>query len=73
MATVIQAHRAQVRALFAELVVPVAPASTRRDLVDQLVLLYDGMMISAQLDGKSKAHRSAKSAAARLLEASTAH
>lgn len=72
VATVIQGHRAQVRELFAELVFPVAPTSRRRDLVDQLVLLYDGMMISAQLDGKSKAHRSARSAAARLLEASTA-
>jgi AcrR family transcriptional regulator len=72
VAEVIQSHRAQVRQLFAELVAPLPSASRRKALVDQLVLLYDGTMISAQLDGKSKSHRSAKAAAARLLEAPTA-
>ncbi|HEY1831703.1 MAG TPA: TetR/AcrR family transcriptional regulator [Acidimicrobiales bacterium] len=72
VAEVIRSHRAQVRQLFAELVAPLPSASHRNELVDQLVLLYDGTMISAQLDPKSKPHRSAK-AAARLLEDKTAH
>jgi AcrR family transcriptional regulator len=67
VAAVIQSHRAQVRQLFAELVAPLPSTSGRKELADQLVLLYDGTMISAQLDWKSKPHRSAK-AAARLLE-----
>jgi AcrR family transcriptional regulator len=72
VAEVIQSHRAQVRQLFAELVSPLQPTSRRKELLDQLVLLYDGTMISAQLDRKSKPHRSAKAAAARLLKDSTA-
>ncbi len=74
VAEVIQSHRAQVRELFAQLVAPLPSSSggRRRELVDQLVLLYDGAMISAQLDWKSKPYRSAKAAAARLLEDPTA-
>ena len=74
VAEVIQSHRAQVRELFAELVAPLPSSSgrRRRELVDQLVLLYDGAMISAQLDRKSKPYRSAKAAVARLLEDPTA-
>ena len=50
-----------------------APSPARRnELVDQLVLLYDGTMISAQLDPRSKPHRSLKAAVARLLEDPTA-
>ncbi len=71
VAEVIQSHRAQVRRLFADLLSSLSSTSRRRELVDQLVLLYDGTMISAQLDSKSKAHRSAKLAAARLLEDAT--
>jgi hypothetical protein len=74
VAEAIQSHRAQVRELFAELLAPLPSSSggRRRELVDQLVLLYDGTMISAQLDPKSKPHRSAKAAVARLLEDPTA-
>jgi AcrR family transcriptional regulator len=72
VAEVIQSHRAQVRQLFAELVASVPSTSRRNALVDQFVLLYDGTMISAQLDRNSKSHRSAKAAAARLLEDPTA-
>jgi AcrR family transcriptional regulator len=72
VAEVVQSHRAQVRQLFADLLAPLPSSSRRRELVDQLVLLYDGTMISAQLDWKPKPHRSAKAAAARLLEDPTA-
>jgi AcrR family transcriptional regulator len=68
VAAAIRSHRAQVRQLFAELVSPLPPTSGRKTLVDQLVLLYDGTMINAQLNAKSKPHRSAKAAAARLME-----
>lgn len=71
VAEVIQSHRAHVHQLFVDLLSTLPSTSRRRELVDQLVLLYDGTMISAQLDRKSKAHRSAKLAAARLLEDAT--
>ena len=67
VAGVIQTHRAQVRELFSDLLAPL-PSSRRKELIDQLILLYDGTMISAELDWKPKPHRSAKTAAARLLE-----
>ena len=67
VAAVIQSHRARVRQLFADLLAPL-PTPRRKELIDQLVLLYDGTMISAQLDWKPKPLRSAKTAAARLLE-----
>jgi AcrR family transcriptional regulator len=68
VAAAIRAHRAAVRSLFADLVAPLPAPSRRKDLVDQLVLLYDGTMISAQLDWTSKPNRSARAAATRLLE-----
>jgi AcrR family transcriptional regulator len=71
VAEVIQSHRARVRQLFADLLAPL-PTPRRKDLVDQLVLLYDGTMITSQLDWKPKPLRSAKAAAARLLEDSAA-
>ena len=49
VAAAIAAHRAQVRGLFAELLAGV-PAARRAALTDQLVLLYDGTMVGAQLD-----------------------
>jgi AcrR family transcriptional regulator len=64
----IKGHRASVRQLFVDLLVPL-PSSARRDqLVDQLVLLYDGAMITAELDWSSHPHLAAKAAATRLLE-----
>ena len=69
VAGVIQSHRTQVRKLFSDLLAPLPSTSRRKkELVDQFVLLYDGTMISAQLDWKPKPLRSAKAAAARLLE-----
>ena len=68
VAEVIQSHRAQVRQLFADVLTPLPSSSRRKELVDQLVLLYDGTMISAQLDWRPKPLRSVKTAAARLLE-----
>jgi AcrR family transcriptional regulator len=68
VAEVIQSHRAQVRQLFADVLTPLPSTSRRKGLVDQLVLLYDGTMISAELDWRPKPLRSAKAAAARLLE-----
>jgi AcrR family transcriptional regulator len=67
VAGVIHSHRARVRRLFADLLAPL-PTPRRKELIDQLVLLYDGTMISAQLDWKPKPHRSAKAAVERLLE-----
>ena len=64
---VIAAHRAQVRGLFAELLAGL-PAARRAALTDQLVLLYDGTMVSAQLDQGARAARRAQAAARRLLE-----
>ena len=67
VAAVIAAHRAQVRALFAELLAGF-PAARRAALTDQLVLLYDGTMIGAQLDHGPRAARRAQAAARHLLE-----
>jgi AcrR family transcriptional regulator len=67
VAGVIRSHRDRVRQLFADLLAPL-PSTRRKELVDQLVLLYDGTMISAQLDWKPKPLRSAKTAVARLLQ-----
>jgi AcrR family transcriptional regulator len=64
---VIAAHRAQVRGLFAALLAGL-PASRRAVLTDQLVLLYDGTMVSAQLDQGPSAARRARTAARQLLE-----
>ncbi len=67
VAAVIAAHRAQVRGLFAELLAGV-PAARRAALTDQLVLLYDGTMVGAQLDQGPRAARRARAAARQLLE-----
>ena len=67
VAAVIAAHRAQVRGLFAELLGGL-PAARRGALTDQMVLLYDGTMVSAQLDQGPRAARRARAAARHLLE-----
>lgn len=67
VAVAIAAHRAQVRGLFAELLAGV-PAARRAALTDQLVLLYDGTMVGAQLDQGPRAARRARAAARQLLE-----
>jgi AcrR family transcriptional regulator len=67
VAAAIAAHRAQVRGLFAELLADV-PAARRAALTDQLVLLYDGTMVGAQLDQDPRAARRARAAARQLLE-----
>ena len=46
--------------LFADVLTPLPSNSRQKELVDQLVLLYDGTMISAQLDWRPKPLRSAK-------------
>ncbi|MGD0928460.1 MAG: hypothetical protein ABR926_25070 [Streptosporangiaceae bacterium] len=66
VAAAIAAHRAQVRGLFAELLAGF-PAARRAVLTDQLVLLYDGMMVGAQLDQAPRAARRARAAARQLL------
>jgi AcrR family transcriptional regulator len=71
VAAAIRTHRAAVRGLFADVLAPLPPTSRREDLVDELVLLYDGTMISAQLDWRSKPNRSARAVAARLLDEPT--
>jgi len=65
----IAAHRAQVRGLFAELLAGF-PAARRAVLTDQLVLLYDGTMVGAQLDHGQAAARRARAAARQLLDGS---
>lgn len=67
VAAAIAAHRAQVRGLFAELLAGV-PTARRAALTDQLVLLYDGTMVGAQLDQGPRAARRARAAARQLLE-----
>lgn len=67
VAAAIAAHRAQLRGLFAELLAGV-PAARRAALTDQLVLLYDGTMVGAQLDQGPRAARRARAAARQLLE-----
>jgi AcrR family transcriptional regulator len=62
----ISAHRGQVRDLFATLLTGCAPA-VRNELAEQLVLLYDGTMVGAQLGDGAQAARRAKSAASRLI------
>ena len=64
---VIAAHRAQVRGLFSELLADL-PAARRAALTDQMVLLYDGTMVSAQLDQGARAARRARAAARHLLD-----
>ncbi len=65
--TAIAAHRANVRSLFAELVVDL-PAVRRADLADGLVLVYDGAMVGAQLGDRRRVARAARRSARRLIE-----
>jgi hypothetical protein len=55
-----------VRRLFTELLADHPPAR-RDELAEQLVLLYDGTMVGAQLDRAAAAAGRAKHAARRLL------
>jgi AcrR family transcriptional regulator len=71
VAEIIRTHRAEVHGLFADLLAELPLPSRRAELVDQLVLLYDGAMISAQLDRTSRPARVARAAALRLLEEPT--
>jgi AcrR family transcriptional regulator len=71
VAAAIRAHRASVRGLFVDLLAEPASSSWRPELVDQLVLLYDGAMISAQLDRTSRPARVARAAAMCLLQEPT--
>ncbi|MHB1596842.1 MAG: TetR/AcrR family transcriptional regulator [Streptosporangiaceae bacterium] len=64
----IDAHRARVRDLFAGLARS-AGATDPESLADTLTMLYDGAMISAQLDGRPAAARDAREVARGLLAA----
>jgi len=64
---VVAAHRTQVRNLFAQLLAEL-PKTRRGDLIEQLTLLYDGSMVSAQLGDPTRAAKAARRAARRLLE-----
>jgi AcrR family transcriptional regulator len=66
VAAVIAAHRSQVRALFGALLAD-RPRARRDELADQLVLLYDGAMVGAQLGDGAQAAQRARTAARRLL------
>jgi AcrR family transcriptional regulator len=68
-AEVSQASRAWTRQLFTDLARD-AGAPAPADLGQQFVLLYDGAIVAAQLDGDRDAARSAKAAADTLLTAS---
>jgi AcrR family transcriptional regulator len=63
--------RAWVRMLFADLATD-AGASDPAVLAGQLVLLYDGATVSAQMDHDKQAGAAARSVAALLLDAATA-
>ena len=64
-------HRAWVRDLFAGLAGE-AGVADRDALSAQLVLLYDGAMVGAQLDASSAPGHAAQAAAAALVDAATA-
>jgi AcrR family transcriptional regulator len=64
------AHRGWVRALFAGLGGD-AGARQPEALADQLILLYDGAMVGAQLDRSAAPAQAARAAAAALLAAAT--
>ena len=65
-------HRAWVRGLFTGLARD-AGAAAPESLSEQLVLLYDGSMVGAQLDGSAAPGRAAALAAAALVDASGVH
>jgi AcrR family transcriptional regulator len=64
-------HRAWVRSLFSDLGRE-AGAREHEALAEQMVLLYDGCMVGAQLDRRPDAGAQARAAAATLLAAATA-
>jgi AcrR family transcriptional regulator len=66
VAAAIEAHRGDVRALFAVLLAELPPRR-RAAVRDQLVLLYDGAMVGAQLGQPARIARVARAAAIRLL------
>jgi AcrR family transcriptional regulator len=68
VAAAIQGHRAEVRRLFVDLLATLPSASRRSELVDELVLLYDGALISGELDWNARPQRTAKAAAMSLLK-----
>lgn len=69
VAGAIAAQRAEVRALFTHLVAD-RPAKHRRELVQQLVALYDGALIGGQHGGGAAIARAARRAAVALVGAS---
>jgi AcrR family transcriptional regulator len=66
VATVIASHRGRVRNLFVDLLAD-RPAVRRHQLADQLVVLYDGTMVGAQLDPSARTAQRAQTAVAALL------
>jgi AcrR family transcriptional regulator len=68
---VADSYRAYIRELFTRLAKE-AGARNAPTLAQQLVLLYDGALVSAQMDGNIEAARMARGLAAALLDASVA-
>lgn len=62
----IAAHRARVRRLFVRLL-GVKHLGQRQNLVEQLLVVYDGAMVAAQLDATAAAAAYARTVAASLL------
>jgi AcrR family transcriptional regulator len=62
-------HRAWVRDLFAGLLREAGAGRAATTVADQLVLLYDGALVGAQLDDGAGPGRAAQAAAAALLDA----
>ena len=70
VASAIAGHRADVRNMFTELLGDLAPLR-HAAVADQLILLYDGTMVGAQLGDGIVVARAARTAAGRLLEGFT--
>ena len=68
---VCESYRAWIRDLFMRLAKE-AGARNPQTLAQQLVLLYDGALVSAQMDGNAAAATTARSLAATLLDAAIA-
>jgi AcrR family transcriptional regulator len=67
----IAAHRVRVRNLFVEVLADL-PAARRAEVADELVLIYDGAMVGAQLGDGRRVTRAARRSARRLIEAALA-
>jgi AcrR family transcriptional regulator len=67
VAEAIRSHRGEVRNLFTELLADLPASSRRRGLPHELILLYDGALVGAELDPSARPARVAKTAALRLL------